>query len=107
VEGVVYEEMSPEESGLDWSVTSRVLSDAVLMRTLEVSQSGGEKHAVIARVEQGELQETWVSPESAVIRSYPFNAVRQAFDAYDISDGVCLLIVRDNRAVISLNSLRR
>ncbi len=106
MEGVVYEEMAPEESGLDWSVTSRVLSDRVLMRTLEESQSGGEKHAVIALVEHGELRESYVSPESSVTRNFPFNAVRQAFDAYDIADGVCLLIVRDGKAVISLNALR-
>ena len=106
MENVVYEEMSPKESSLDWSVTSRVLSNAVLMRTLEESQSAGEKHAVIALVEHGELRETYVSPESAVKKNFPFNAVRQAFDAYDIADGVCLLIVRDNKAVISLNGLR-
>jgi hypothetical protein len=106
VETVVYQEMSPEESGLDWSVTSRVLSDSVLMSTLQASQSGGEKHAVIARVEHGELRETYVSPETAVRKNFPFNAVRQAFDAYDIADGVCLLIIRDNKAVISLNGLR-
>ncbi len=103
---VTYQEMSPEESALDWNVTTRVMSDRVLMKTLGDSQSQGEKHAVIALVEKGELKETYVSPEAAVKKSFPFNAVEQAFDAYDIGDGVCLLIVRDNKAVISINGLR-
>jgi hypothetical protein len=106
MEGVTYEDMGPEESALDWSVTKRVMADRVLMATLEASQSGGEKHAVIALVEKGVLQETYVSPETAVKRSYPFNAVQQAFEAYDIGDGVCLLIVRDRKAVISINGMR-
>jgi hypothetical protein len=106
VDAVVYEDMSPEESGLDWRVTSRVLSDAVLMRTLQDSQSGGEKHAVVALVEGGVLKESYVSPEAAVRKAFPFDPVRQAFDAYDPAGGVCLLIVRDNKAVISINGLR-
>jgi hypothetical protein len=106
MEGVTYADMEPEESALDWSVTKRVMADAVLMGTLEASKSAGEKHAVIALVEEGVLKETYVSPESAVKKRFPFNAVMQAFDAYDIGDGVCLLIVRDNRAVISINGMR-
>ncbi len=106
MEGVTYEDMGPEEQALDWSVTRRVMADAVLMKTLEASQGTGEKHAVIAIVEKGELKETYVSPASAVRRNYPFNAVDQAFDAYTIGRSVCLLIVRDNKAVISINTLR-
>ena len=82
------------------------MADAVLMRTLEQSQSSGEKHAVIALVERGELRETYISPESAVRKSFPFEPVREAFDAYDPNHGICLLIVRDARAVISINGLR-
>ncbi len=104
--GVVYEEMRPDESALDWSVTRRVLSDAVLMATLEASQGEGQKHAVVALVTRGVLQEAYVSPEPAVKAAYPFNAVEQAFDAYAIGRGVVLLIVRDGRAVISINSVR-
>jgi hypothetical protein len=87
------------------SITARVMSDKVLMKTLEESQSSGEKHAVIARVENGELKETWVSPEAAVKKSFPFDPVRQAFEAYTADRGVCLVIVRDNKAVISINGV--
>jgi hypothetical protein len=106
MEGVTYREMGPGEQELDWSVTRRVLSDPVLMRTLQACESGGEKHAVVAIVENGELRETYVSPASAVKTGFPFNAVEQAFDAYTIGRGVCLLIVRDNKAVISINAVR-
>ena len=106
MDGVTYEDMGPEERALDWSVTTRVMSDPVLMKTLEESQSGGEKHAVIALVRTGELVETYVSPEAAAKKSFPFKAVEQAFDAYEAGAGVCLLIVRDNKAVISINGLR-
>ncbi len=105
MEGVVYRDMEPEENDLDWKVTNRVMTDAVLMRTLKDSQSGGEKHAVIALVENGELKETYVSPESAVKKSFPFHAVIHAFDAYQAGNGVCILIVRDGKAVISLNGI--
>jgi hypothetical protein len=105
MEHVIYEEMSPAESELDWSVTRRVLSDGVLMATLEAAQAGGEKHAVIALVTNGEITEIYVSPESAVNRNYPFEAVKQAFSVYD-KGGVCLLIVRDGKAVISINGMR-
>jgi hypothetical protein len=104
--GVVYEEMGPGEAALDWSVTRRVLSDAVLMATLDASQAEGEKHAVVALVTAGVLQEAYVSPARAVKAAYPFNAVEQAFDAYTIGRGVVLLIVRDSRAVISINTVR-
>ena len=103
---VIYEEMSPEESDPDWSVTRRVLSDGVLMSTLEAAQAGGEKHAVVALVTSGEVTETYVSPERAVKTRYPFDAVRQAFAVYERDGGVCLLIVRDGRAVISINGMR-
>jgi hypothetical protein len=105
MEGIVYEEIGPAERELDWSVTRRVMSDRVLMRTLEACQAGGEKHAVVARVEKGVLVEAYVSPEQSVKAGFPFGAVEQAFDAYEIGTGVCLLIVRDNRAVISINGL--
>ena len=39
-------------------------------------------------------------------KNFPFNAVEQAFDAYTAGRGVCLLIVRDNKVVISINALR-
>jgi hypothetical protein len=107
MESIVYQEMSPEESGLDWSVTRRVLADAVLMKTLEAVQAGGGKHAVIARVAGGQLAEAYVSPEEAVERQFPFDPVKRAFAEYDTRDGVCLLIVRDGKAVISINGLRK
>jgi hypothetical protein len=102
---LIYQEMSKEESSLDWRITASVMSDKVLMKTLEESQSAGEKHAVIARVENGVLKEAWVSPEGAVKKSFPFDPVRQAFEAYTADKGVCLVIVRDNKAVISINSV--
>ena len=105
MENVVYQEMAPEERMLDWRITRLVMADSVLMNTLHASQAG-EKHAVIALVENGELRETYVSPELAVKKSFPFNPVMQAFDYYDVQHGVCLLIVRDGKAVISLNSIR-
>ncbi len=105
-EKLIYQEMSQEESSLDWQITTAVMSDKILMKTLEESQSLGEKHAVIARVENGVMRETYVSPESAVKRSFPFNAVQQAFEYYDARDGVCLVIVRDHKVAISVNGLR-
>ena len=47
-----------------------------------------------------------MSSELAVKKNFPFNPVMQAFDYYDVQHGVCLLIVRDGKAVISLNSIR-
>jgi hypothetical protein len=106
MESIVYREMSPEENDLDWSVTRRVLSDAVLMKTLEAVQARGEKHAVVACVTGGGLTEMYVSPQAAVERQFPFDPVKRAFAQYDTADGVCLLIVRDGKAVISINGLR-
>jgi hypothetical protein len=102
---VVYQDMSAEENALDWRITTRVMSDAVLMKTLQESQSTGEKHAVVAIVEGGALTEAYVSPAEAVKKNYPFAPVSQAFEAYTIDRGVCLLIVRDGRAVISINGI--
>jgi hypothetical protein len=103
---LVYQEMSEEENVLDWQVTRTVMSDRVLMKTLEESQASGEKHAVVARVEEGTLRETYVSPETAVKRLCPFGPVEQAFEYYDPKDGVCLVIIRDGKVVISINGLR-
>ena len=105
-EKLIYQEMSQEESTLDWHVTTTVMSDRTLMKTLEESQSLGEKHAVIARVENGVMKEASISPESAVKRNFPFNAVEQAFQYYDARDGVCLVIVRDHKVAVSVNGLR-
>jgi hypothetical protein len=105
-ETLIYQEMSQEESSLDWHVTTTVMSDKVLMKTLEESQALGEKHAVIVRVENGMVQEMYISPEAAVKRNFPFNAVQQAFEYYDARDGVCLVIVRDRKVAISVNGLR-
>jgi hypothetical protein len=102
---LVYKEMGPEEQELDWRVTRSVLSDATLMATLQNAQSTGQKHAVVALVENGKLLEAYVSPEGAVKANYPFNAVDQAFAYYDLSNGVCLVIVRDGKVVISINGL--
>ena len=106
MEDLVYQEMSSEENALDWQVTRKVMSDRVLMKTLEESQAHGEKHAVIARVEEGVLKETYVSPETAVRKQFPFEPVEQAFAYYDVRDGVCLVIVRDGKVVIAINGLR-
>jgi hypothetical protein len=103
---IVYEEMAAEESNLDWMVTWRVLSDSVLMETLQAAQADGEMHAVIAIVVAGEVTGTFVSPESAVKKQYPFSAVKQALDVYDVDGGVCPLIVRDGKAIISINGMR-
>ena len=100
-----YREMGPEEQELDWRVTRSVMSDRVLMKTLQDSQSSGEKHAVVALVEKGVLVDAYVSPEAAVKKSYPFNAVGHAFEFYDPESGVCLLIVRDGKVVISVNGI--
>jgi len=103
---VRYQDIGPDERAMDWRVTTRIMSDKVLMKTLQESQAGGEKHAVVARVENGELQEAYVSPEAAVRKSFPFHAVEDAFAAYQAGRGVCLLLVRDNKAVISINGVR-
>ncbi len=102
---LVYEDMGPDEQELDWRITRSVLADATLMGTLQNAQSLGQKHAVVALVERGELKEAYVSPEAAVKTTYPFNAVQQAFEFYDPSNGVCLVIVRDGKVVISINGL--
>jgi hypothetical protein len=102
---LVYEEMGPDEQELDWSVTKSVLSDTTLMGTLQNAQSTGQKHAVVARVEDGKLVEAYISPESAVKASFPFNAVEQAFQLYDPPNGVCLVIVRGGKVVISINGI--
>jgi hypothetical protein len=106
MENVVFQEMSPQERMLDWRITRQVMSDAVLMETLQASQSLGEKHAVIAMVENGKLKEAYVSPETAVKKSFPFDPVMQAFNYYEVNDGVCLVIVRDGKAAISVNGIR-
>jgi hypothetical protein len=106
MENLVYQEMSEEENALDWQVTRTVMADSVLMKTLEDSQASGEKHAVVARVEKGDLKETYVSPETAVKRLFPFGPVEQAFEYYDPRDGVCLVIVRDRKVVVSINGVR-
>jgi hypothetical protein len=97
--------MAPDEHVLDWRVTRAVMADGVLMETLQAAQSGGEKHAVVALVEGGQLKETYVSPEAAVKKGFPFAPVMEAFDFYEINKGVCLLIVRDGKAVISVNGI--
>jgi len=102
---LVYREMGPEEQELDWRITRAVMGDRVLMQTLEVAQASGEKHAVVALVEGGSLTEAYVSPAGAVKAAYPFHAVEQAFDFYDPGAGVCLVIVRDGKVVISINGL--
>jgi hypothetical protein len=106
MEDLVYQEMSLEENALDWRITRKVMADRVLMKTLEESQASGEKHAVIARVEDGALKETYVSPETAVRKQFPFSPVEQAFSYYDSRDGVCLVIVRDGKVAISINGVR-
>ena len=105
MENVVYKEMAPDEQVLDWRITRAVMSDTVLMETLQAAQSGGEKHAVVSLVENGRLKESYVSPEAAVKKEFPFTPVTQAFDFYEINKGVCLLIVRDGKAVISVNGI--
>ena len=60
---LVYQEMGPDEQDLDWRVTRSVMADATLMGTLQDAQSSGEKHAVIALVEESQLKEAYVSPE--------------------------------------------
>jgi hypothetical protein len=82
-----------------------VLSDRVLMKTLMDCQSKGEKHAVIAMVEAGVLKESYVSPESAVKKNFPFNAIEHAFDYYSINSGVCIVTVRDGAVSVSVNGL--
>ncbi len=104
-ESLVYEDMGPEEQELDWRVTRSIMADATLMGTLQNAQSTGQKHAVVALVERGELKEAYVSPQDAVQNAYPFGAVRNAFSVYLPSSGVCLVIVRDGRVVISINSI--
>lgn len=102
---LVYREMGPEEQELDWRVTRTVMADATLMGTLQNAQGTGQKHAVIARVRNGEIVEMYVSPEGAVKTTYPFNAVEQAFELYDPSNGICLVIERDGKVVISINGI--
>jgi hypothetical protein len=101
----IYREMGPDERELDWRITRTVMRDPVLMRTLQDSQSGGQKHAIVALVENGTLVEAYVSPQKAVEEKFPFGAVRQAFEYYTTDGGVCLVIVRDNKVVVSLNGL--
>jgi hypothetical protein len=101
----VYREMGHDEEALDWAITKAVMSDSVLMKTLEDSQSGGEKHAVVAIVESGALKEAYVSPERAVEETFPFDAVRRAFASYTTHGGVCLVIVRGNAVAVSLNGI--
>jgi hypothetical protein len=102
---LIYEEMGPGEQALDWRITKALLSDRVLMKTLSDCQTKGEKHAVVAMVESGQLKEAYVSPESSVRKNFPFNAVEQALEYYTIEGGVFLIIVRDGKVVASVNGI--
>jgi hypothetical protein len=102
MEQLIYQEMTEEEKSLDWFIATTVLSDSVLLKTLQERQAGNEKHAIIAVVENGALKDAYVSPESAVIKDFPFDQVRHAFEYYEIGDEICLVIVRDNKVVISI-----
>ncbi len=103
--GLIYKEIGPDEQEMDWRITKTVLSDRVLMKTLSDCQSKGEKHAIVAMVESGKLAEAYVSPEASVKKNFPFNAVEQAFEYYSIEGGVCLVIVRDGKVVVSVNGI--
>ena len=103
MEQLIYQEMTEEEEkSLDWFITTTVLSDTPLLKSLEERQSGGEKHAIIAVVENGALKDAYVSPESAVVKNFPFDQVRHGLDYYEIGDEICLVIVRGNKVVISI-----
>ncbi len=101
----VYQEMGPDEQDLDWTITRQVMKDHVLLSTLLDAEQSGEKHAVVAVASNGELKETYVSPESAVKEKFAFNAIDDAFDFYVPGHSVCLVIVRDQRVVVSVNGL--
>jgi hypothetical protein len=105
-EPLVYGEISKDERDLDWQVTRRIMADRVLMQTLQDSQTAGEKHAIIALVKDGMLQEAYVSPRSAVEKQFPFDPIREAFEYYDVRDGICLVIVRDGKVAVSVNGIR-
>ena len=103
---LIYQEMSREESSLDWRITAGVMSDKVLMRTLEESQSSGEKHAVIARVENGELKEAYVPAVKGDMNyhradfddeSIKWELLEGGVD-YELVDGVTLLSVTGHTA---------
>ena len=102
---MIYREMGPDEQALDWKITKAVMADRVLMKTLMDCQSKGEKYAVIAMVEAGEMKEAYVSPEAAVKKNFPFNAIGHAFDYYSINSGVCIVTVRDGAVSVSVNGL--
>ena len=62
MENLIYQEMTEEEKSLDWFIATTVLSDALLLKSLEERQSGNKKHAIIAVVENGALKDAYVSP---------------------------------------------
>jgi hypothetical protein len=105
-EPLVYREISEDERELDWQITRRIMADRVLMQTLQASQSAGEKHAIIALLEGGMLQEAYVSPRTAVEKQFPFDPIREAFEYYNVQDGICLVIVRDGKVAVSINGIR-
>jgi hypothetical protein len=102
-----YKELSPSEKLLREDILDWVLDDDEIMSAVGGFHGKGKRCAVVVWVEDGDIDDGYISDDVAVNDQFDFEPVREAVESYDPDHDVCVVLVRDDKVAVLIGELRK
>jgi len=101
-----YTDLSPSEELLSEEIVEWVLDDDEILSAVDGFHSKGKRCAVVVWVENGDIDDGYISDEVAVKDQFEFEQVRNAIKSYDPEESVCVVLVRDDEVAVLIGEVK-
>jgi hypothetical protein len=100
-----YKNLTMSEMGIGQEVLSWVLDDDEIMSVVEDFHGRSKRCAVVVWLVEDEIDDAYISDDTAVKDEFELKKVHEAVDKYDPQNNLCVVIVRDEKAAVLIGDL--
>jgi hypothetical protein len=100
-----YKNLAVSEVGIGQEVLGWLLDDDEIMSVVMDFHDRGKRCAVVVWLAEDEIDDAYISDDTALKDEFELKKVRDAVDLYDPQKSMCVVIVRDDKAAVLLGDL--
>lgn len=101
-----YTDLSPSEELLSEEIVEWVMDDDEILSAVDGFHGKGKRCAVVVWVEDGDIDDGYISDEVAVKDQFKFEQVQKAIKTYDPEESVCVVLVRDDEVAVLIGEVK-
>ena len=100
-----YKNLAMTEVGIGQEVLGWLLDDDEIMSVVMDFHERGKRCAVVVWLAEDEINDAYISDDTALKDEIELKKVRDTVDSYDPQKNVCVVIVRDEKVAVLLGDL--